>query len=72
METLILRGGRKLTPEATCEFKRAYCVYRSALNTLADLAVQKKEAKHGKTWENMRKRGKKRNFEKKKVLNKKT
>ena len=46
METLILRGGRKLTPEATCEFKRAYCVYRSALNTLADLAVQKKEAKY--------------------------
>lgn len=46
METLILRGGRKLTPEATCEFKRAYCFYRSALNTLADLAVQKKEAKY--------------------------
>ena len=28
--------------------------------------------KHGKTLENMRKHGKKRNFEKKKVLNKKT
>ena len=29
---------RKLSPYGVCEFKRAYCIYRSALNSLADLA----------------------------------
>lgn len=46
MEVICLQGSRWLTPEATCEFRRAYCVYRSALNVLAEKAIQKSEAKY--------------------------
>lgn len=42
MEVLMLHHGRYLTPFAVCEFRRAYCVYRSALNCLADRACSLK------------------------------
>ena len=46
MEVLMLQGAKKFTPYVTCEFRRAYCVYRSALNILADRAIQQGEAKY--------------------------
>ena len=39
---LMLKHGRYLGPFAVCEFRRAYCVYRSALNCLADRAISLK------------------------------
>ena len=44
MELVMLHGARILTPDATNEFRRAYTVYRCALNALADLAASKKRA----------------------------
>ncbi len=46
MEILMLKHKRRLTPYATCEFKRAYCVFRSSLNMLADRARQRREARY--------------------------
>ena len=40
MESICLKGSRWLTHDACCEFRMAYCVYRSALNSLAEWAVQ--------------------------------
>ena len=39
MDSLQLRGGRKLDPNAVAEFKRAYITFRVALNSLADFAL---------------------------------
>ena len=39
MEVLMLKHGRMLPPYIEYEFKRAYNVYRSALNSLADRAI---------------------------------
>ena len=46
METLMLRHGKYLTPFAVCEFRRAYCIYRSALNCLADRACSRQEVRY--------------------------
>lgn len=46
MEVLMLQGAKQFTPYVTCEFKRAYCVFRSALNILADRAIAQGEAKY--------------------------
>ena len=40
MESICLKGSRWLTHDACCEFRMAYCVYRSALNSLAQWAIQ--------------------------------
>lgn len=46
MEVLMLKHGRMLPPYIECEFKRAYNVYRSALNSLADRAIGRREARY--------------------------
>ena len=46
MEVLMLKHGRMLPPYVECEFKRAYNVYRSALNSLADRAIARREARY--------------------------
>ncbi len=42
MEVLLVSHGRYFPPYVVCEWKRAYCTFRSALNLLANLSLQKK------------------------------
>ena len=42
MEVLTLKFGRVMPPEACSEYKRAYLIYRSTMNTLASYSLEKK------------------------------
>ena len=42
MEVLTLKFGRIMPPEACSEYKRAYLIYRSTMNTLASYSLEKK------------------------------
>ena len=39
MESMLLKHGRLFTENATLEFRRAYIIYRSSLNSLADFSL---------------------------------
>ena len=41
MEVLTLKFGRIMPPEACSEYKRAYLIYRSTMNTLASYSLEK-------------------------------
>lgn len=45
MEVLMAREGRIMSSRSVSEFRRAYLVYRSALNQLADQAIQSRKAR---------------------------
>ena len=46
MEHLLVAHGRLFSQTTCCEFRRAYCVYRFCLNSLAEIAATKQEMKY--------------------------
>ena len=46
MEVLTLQFGRVMSTEACNEYKRAYIVYRSSMNSLAIYALERKECRY--------------------------